>query len=88
MKNRAANWIAFYSRHGDEVSMPFFFEGRPTVANVVSKIRKQPQLIEFVLPYAKPGMTPDENANAFIVANGIEGLVYTPFVNSTGDLRS
>lgn len=88
MEKNTANWIVFYNRHGEEMNLPFYFVGRPTLSNVVSKIRKQPQLIDFVLPYTPPGMTPDAKANAFLFVNEIDGLVFTPYVDIEGRPRS
>ena len=88
MEKQPANWIAFYTRNGKEVSFLFYFAGRPTLSNVVSKMRKEPQLVQFVLPYARPGMTAEAKANAFLFVNGIEDLAYTPYVASMGSPRS
>lgn len=86
MEERLANWIVFYRRNGEEVTLPFYFAGRPSLTNIVSKVRKHMPSVNFVVPYPKPGMTQEANANAFLFVNCIEGLVCTPFLNSEGDL--
>lgn len=80
MDYNSPNWIAFYHRFGEEVSMPFHFDGSPTLSNVISKIRKHPQLIDFVLPYVPPGMSIEAKEEAFLFVNGITGVVYTPLI--------
>lgn len=82
MEKNLANWTAFYNRNGRELSLTFYFYGRPSLANVVSRIQKQPQVSGFVLPYPKPGTSPDELAKSFMFVNDITGVVITPFINS------
>lgn len=88
MEKKSANWIAFYSRHGEQESLPFYSAERPTLASVVSKIKKRHAMADYVLPYAPEGATPELKAQAFLKVNSIEGLVFTPFIEKRQSLRS
>lgn len=80
MKNSPTSWIVFYSRDGLDSSLKFIFEGHPTLADVVKKIRNLMHPKDYIDPPVEFAAGSEEEALCFLDANEFENLSVIPYI--------